>query len=72
MLAVLLYLQEQVYYEVPVKDFLLTYCEVLIEWKEFEVIKGIVYDEDVTEKLSIDKEDFIYQLISNTLAQIYS
>jgi len=26
---------------------LLTYGEVLIEWKQFEVIKGIIYDEEV-------------------------
>lgn len=47
MLTVLLYLQEQVYYEVTERELLLTYCEVLIEWKQFEVIKGIVYDEEI-------------------------
>jgi len=44
MLTVLLYLQENVYYEVTERDLLLTYGEVLIEWKQFEVIKGIIYD----------------------------
>lgn len=37
------------------RDLLLTYGEILIEWKQFDVIKGILYDEDVLEKLNIEK-----------------
>ena len=44
MLTVLLYVLETVYYDVSQKDLLLTYGEILIEWKQFEVIKGILYD----------------------------
>lgn len=44
MLNVLLYLQDNVYYDVTQRDLMLCYCEVLIEWKQYEVIKGIVYE----------------------------
>jgi hypothetical protein len=44
MLTVLLYIQETIYYDVSEKDLLLTYGEILIEWKQFDVIKGILYD----------------------------
>jgi hypothetical protein len=47
MLTILLYLQENVYYEVTEKEMLLCYFEGMIEWKQFEVIKGIIYDEEV-------------------------
>lgn len=53
MLTVLLYILETIYYDVDEKDLLLTYGELLIEWKQFDVIKGILYDEDVLEKLNI-------------------
>lgn len=47
MLTVLLYILETIYYDVTEKELLLTYGEILIEWKQFDVIKGILYDEDV-------------------------
>jgi hypothetical protein len=47
MMTILLYLQENVYYEVTERELLLCYFEGLIEWKQFEVIKGIIYDEEV-------------------------
>jgi len=72
MLTVLLYLQENVYYEVTERELLLTYGEVLIEWKQFEVIKGIIYDEEVLEKIDIEREGFINDLIRRTLCQIYA
>ena len=72
MLTVLLYVLETVYYDVSQKDLLLTYGEILIEWKQFEVIKGILYDEDVLEKLNIDKPQYIEELVRNALASIYT
>ena len=53
MLTVLLYILETIYYDVSERDLLLTYAEMLIEWKQFDVIKGILYDEEVLEKLHI-------------------
>lgn len=47
MLRVLLYILETIYCDVELKSLLLTYGEILIEWKQFDVIKGIIYDEDV-------------------------
>lgn len=44
MLTVLLYILETIYYDVSEKELLLTYGEILIEWKQFDVIKGILYD----------------------------
>lgn len=71
MMTILLYLQENVYYEVTERELLLCYFEGLIEWKQFEVIKGIIYDEEVLEKLEIPREGFIDELIERTLLQIY-
>jgi len=47
MLTVLLYILETIYYDVPEKELLLTYGEILILWKQFDVIKSILYEEDV-------------------------
>jgi len=47
MLTVLLYILETIYYDVTHKDLLLTYGEILILWKQFDIIKSILYDEDV-------------------------
>lgn len=44
----------------------------MIEWKQFDVIKGILYDEDVLEKLSIDKSQYIEELVRNAIATIYT
>lgn len=35
------------------------------------MIKGIIYDEEVLEKLEIPREGFIDELIERTLLQIY-
>ena len=47
MLTVLFYILETIYCDVEQKSLLLTYGEILIEWKQFDVIKGIIYDEEV-------------------------
>jgi hypothetical protein len=44
----------------------------LIIWKQFDVIKGILYDEDVLEKLNINKADYIDRLVRSSLAGIYT
>lgn len=72
MLTVLLYIQETIYYDVSSTDLLLTYGEILIEWKQFDVIKGILYDEDVVEKMNIKKTEYIETLIRNALNIIYT
>lgn len=45
---------------------------MLIEWKQFDVIKGILYDEEVLEKLHIEKESYIDELVANALYTIYA
>lgn len=45
---------------------------MLIEWKQFDVIKGILYDEEVLEKLHIEKENYIDELVANALYTIYA
>jgi hypothetical protein len=72
MLTVLLYILETIYYDVSEKELLLTYGEILIEWKQFDVIKGILYDEDVLEKLHINKTEYIDELVRNALNAIYT
>lgn len=72
MLTVLLYILETIYYDVSEKQLLLTYGEILIEWKQFDVIKGILYDEDVLEKLNINKAEYIDELVRNALNAIYT
>lgn len=72
MLTVLLYILETIYYDVSERDLLLTYGEILIEWKQFDVIKGILYDQDVLEKLNINKAEYIDELVKNALASIYT
>ena len=47
MLTVLFYILETIYCDVEQKSLLLTYGEILIEWKQFDVIKSIIYDEEV-------------------------
>ncbi len=47
MLTVLIYILETIYYDVSLRELLLTYGEVLIEWKQFDIIKLILYGEDV-------------------------
>jgi hypothetical protein len=59
MLTVLLYILETIYYDVTERDLLLTYGEILIEWKQFDVIKGVLYDEDVLEKLNIERDPYV-------------
>jgi hypothetical protein len=49
---------------------LLKYGEILIEWKQFEVIKGIIYDEDVLDKLKVGKEAYVTELVERALLQI--
>ena len=70
-MTILLYLQENVYYDVTEKELLLCYFEGLIEWKQFQVIKGIIYDEEVLEKLEIPRDEFVDELLERTLLQIY-
>lgn len=72
MLTVLLYILETIYYDVAEKDLLLTYGEILIQWKQFDVIKGILYDEDVLEKLNIERDSYINELVQNGLLTIYT
>lgn len=72
MLTVLLYILETIYYDVSEKSLLLTYGELLIEWKQFDVIKGILYDEEVLPKLKVDKNEFIQELVKNSLKIIYT
>lgn len=71
MLTVLLYILETIYYDVPEKELLLTYGEILILWKQFDVIKSILYEEDVLQKLNIDKVEYVDELVRKALASIY-
>ena len=43
MLTILFYLQEYVYYNVSEYQLLLIYCEVLVEWKQYEVIYSVIH-----------------------------
>jgi hypothetical protein len=72
MLTVLLYILETIYYDVPEKELLLTYGETLIMWKQFDVIKGILYDEDVLEKLNVNKAEYVDELVRKALSGIYT
>lgn len=72
MLTVLLYILETIYYDVTERDLLLTYGEILIEWKQFDVIKGVLYDEDVLEKLNIERDPYVQELVKNALLTIYT
>lgn len=72
MLTVLLYILETIYYDVTERDLLLTYGEILIEWKQFDVIKGVLYDEDVLEKLNIERDPYVEELVKNALLIIYT
>lgn len=72
MLTVLLYILETIYYDVSEKEMLLTYGEMLILWKQFDVIKSILYEEDFIEKLGIVKADYIDELVRKSLASIYT
>lgn len=55
MLTVLIYLQETVYYNVKTMDLLIEYGLILIEWKEFEIIKNLLEEVDAFEALEVNQ-----------------
>ncbi len=71
MLTVLLYLQDSIYYDITEYQVLIVYCQVLAEWKQYEVIKSIVHIERVLEQLNIDQITFINELVNTLLNNIY-
>ncbi len=71
MLTVLLYLQDSIYYDITEYQVLIVYCQVLAEWKQYEVIKSIIHIERVLEQLNIDQVTFINELVNTLLNNIY-
>ena len=47
MLNVLLYLKESIFFEIDQKDVLVLYGEMLVQWKQFEVLAGLIYTEQI-------------------------
>lgn len=43
----------------PEKDLLLLYGKTLIDWKQYEVMRGMIIDENVLEKLDLDTHLYI-------------
>lgn len=72
MLAVLFYLQEFVYYNVTEEQLLLTYCEVLVEWEQYEVIVGVIHEEKLLQEFDIETGKFIDSLVNVCLDKIYT
>lgn len=72
MLNVLLYLKENVFYDIDEKHVLMIYGEMLIQWKQFDVVKGLIHDENIPDKLGFAGREYIEQLMLTSLDIIYN
>lgn len=70
-------LRDRVFYSTKKEDFFLIFTQTLIEWKEFELVKSMLYDVDENEKTIVEKFELdpVYiksEIICRSLAFIYN
>lgn len=72
MLNILLYLKETIFYELDERQVLMLYGEMMIQWKQFDVVSGLIHDEGIPEKLGYANREYIEELLNMSLDAIYT
>ena len=71
MLELLNYLRENIFFNIPVDQLVLTYCKKLVEWQQFQDLQEFLYNSKWLPFYEIDRKNLIYNLLKTVLKELY-